>query len=251
MMQRYTELPQSLSILGVSVTPFQSCEEAIDCISSRISNKEKTFCVAINPEKIYRALNDERLNVALKKANIGACDGVGAVLAAKILHGRTVRRCTDGLLDKLISLASEKGWRVFLLGASPDSINKAVGNFLKKYSKLNLVGYRDGYFGDSEEVVKQINRREADIVIVALGSPKQELWIAENMDKINACFFMGVGGALDVVSGKTKRAPRFFRKTGTEFLYRLIMKPTRLKRQIALLKFAFIVLKAKLKGYKA
>lgn len=247
-MKYMNEIPEPLSIMGVDVTPFRSFEEAVDCMSYRISNREKTFCVAINPEKIFRALRDERLRIALGKAHIGACDGIGAVIAAKILYGRAIRRCTDGLLSKLMSVSAENSWRVFLLGASPSSNRKAVENFQKTYPELNIVGHRDGYFESSREVVTEINNSKADIVVVALGSPKQELWIAENMDAISACFFMGVGGALDVASGKVTRAPVFFRKTGTEFLYRLITNPKRIKRQSCLPLFAFKLVTTKLFG---
>jgi len=244
--QRPTEIPQPFSVMGTNVTPFESFEDAVCCISARIANKQKTFCVAINPVKIYHARHSPNVAAALAKADIGACDGIGVVLAARILYGKTVRRCTDLLLERLISIAATNGWRVFLLGASSESNRKAADNFLKRFPTLQLAGCRDGYFEDSHEVVRQINQSRPDLLFVAMGSPKQELWIAEHKDEINAYFSMGVGGAFDVVSRKAKRAPKFFRRTGTEFLFRFVNAPRkRWRRQIIRWTFAFSVLREK------
>ncbi|NVL90273.1 MAG: WecB/TagA/CpsF family glycosyltransferase [Desulfobacterales bacterium] len=245
-MKSNSKIPHPLSVMGTNVTPFESFEDTVRCISARIANKQKTFCVAINPEKVYHAMHDPSLASALAKCNIGLCDGVGVVLAAKILHGRILRRCTDGLLEILISLAAMNSWRVFFLGASEESNKRACANFLRIYPELQIVGRKDGYFRDSQKVVHQINESQADLLFVAMGSPEQELWIAQHIQEITAFFCMGIGGALDVVSGKVKRAPKVFRKIGTEFLYRLIMQPKRFRRQLVLSVFAVMILKEKL-----
>ena len=139
-----------------------------------------------------------------------------------------------------------KGWRVFLLGADASSNHHACASLMSRHPNLSIVGHRDGYFQDSDGVVEQINQSQADLLVVAMGSPRQELWIAEHRDRINASLCMGVGGALDVVSGKVKRAPQIVRRVGLEFLYRLVRQPARFRSQLGLPKFAFMVLWHKL-----
>ena len=113
------------------------------------------------------------------------------------------------LFFQLIQTAAVKGWKVFLLGASPDSNQGAFVTLSAQYPGLEIVGHIDGFFQDSQEVVRTINASGADIVFVAMGSPKQEFWIAEHREAIDAPFCMGVGGTFDVVSGQAKWAPSF------------------------------------------
>lgn len=239
--------PPALSIMGVAVTPFESYSHAVTYIEDIIACGRKSFCVAINPEKVYRAGEDHNLRRALNQADIGICDGIGIVLAAKILHGRTIKRCTGAdLFVQLIGTAAQKGWKVFLLGAGAQSNEAACSKLREKYPSLQIVGSRDGFFQNSSQVVEEINASGADLLFVAMGSPRQEFWIAENRRAINASFCMGVGGTLDVISGEAVRAPRIFRKTGTEFLFRLLRDPRRWKRQKNLPLFMLRVLRKKL-----
>jgi len=238
---------EPLSILGVGVLPFESYDEAVAYVERAIASGRKSFGVAINPEKVYRAAHDGQLMAALAQADMGICDGVGVALAARLLHGRWLRRCTGcDLFSRLIARAAEKGWRVFLLGASPESNEGACEVLSRQYPGLRIAGRRDGYFTESSEVVQQINASGADLLFVAMGSPRQERWIAEHRGAINAAFCMGVGGTFDVASGMTKRAPAVFRMTGTEFLFRLVTEPARSRRQLALPLFLWKVLQARL-----
>jgi exopolysaccharide biosynthesis WecB/TagA/CpsF family protein len=236
------DIPAPLNILGIPVIPFDSYSQAVDCIASRITARKKTFCVALNPEKVYRALYDPVIENVLRNADIGICDGIGICLAAWIIYGKSIRRCTGvGLFMGLLDRAAVSGWQVFLLGASPDSNEQTYHKLEALYPGLRIVGRQHGYFGNGDEVVKQINDSKAELVFVAMGSPKQELWISENHPRINAPLCMGVGGAFDIISGKAKRAPWIFRQTGTEFLFRLVANPGRWKRQILYPAFMFEV----------
>lgn len=240
-------MPGPLSIMGIKVVPFESYSQVVDCVAERIKTKTKSFCVAINPEKVYRAGRDERLRAVLERADFGICDGVGVSIAAGVLYGHRIPRCTGvDLFYQLIEQASTFGWNIFVLGASPEVNEAACRKLQERYPALKIVGRRDGYFKDTAAVIDQINASGADILFVAMGSPRQEFWISENQAAIQASFCMGVGGTLDVVSGKLKRAPRVFRTTGTEFLYRLISEPKRWRRQIALPIFMFSVLRKKI-----
>ena len=197
-----------LSILGVPVTPFDSFQAAVRSAHDRIVARQKTFCVAINPEKIQRASRDAALRRALEVSSLRICDGVGVSLAAALLHGRKLARCTGvDLFIELARLAAAKHWKVFLLGGTPESNEGARRRLLEWFPEIDLAGWRDGYFSDSGETVDRINASGADVLFVALGSPRQELWIAENLDRLRPVLCMGVGGGFDVLSGKARRAP--------------------------------------------
>jgi len=246
-----TSPPERVSIMGVDVVPFRSYTHASDYIESVIESGQKSCCVAINPEKIHRAHRDPEIKAILQQADIGICDGVGISLAARLLYGHKIKRCTGiDLFLNLIDHAAQKGWKVFLLGASAESNETAYRKLLEMYGDLQIVGRHHGYFEDTNIVIDHINAADPDIVFVGMGSPKQEKWISANRRFINAAFCMGVGGSFDIIAGKTSRAPKFFRKTGTEFLYRLFAQPKRWKRQLSLPRFAWAVLKAKVFGLK-
>ena len=238
-------VPSSLSILGVPVTNVDSSDDVVQLIKERIGSHEPTFCVAINPEKVYRAGHDPRLHQTLNSAHVRICDGVGISLASWLLYGKRLPRCTGiDLFLKLLHLSARTGWKVFLLGASPEINEAACRALVKNIPGLMITGSRHGYFDNSLEVVEDINNSGADLLFVAMGSPRQEFWISEQMPHLKVSFCMGVGGSLDVVSGTVKRAPELFRKTGTEWLYRLLVQPSRLRRQVALPLFAWDTLRA-------
>lgn len=240
-------IPTPLNIMGIPVTPFDSYNNAADCIAGRIAGRKKTFCIAISPEKIYRSQCDKDLAQIISNADIHICDGIGTALSARVLTGRKIRRITGvQLFLDLVARSEKEGLRIFMLGASPESNNGACEKLLMKHPDLKIVGCQDGYFSDDEAVVRMINDSGADMLFVAMGSPKQEKWISKFRDEINAPYCMGVGGAFDVVSGRVKWAPKFFRKTGTEFLYRLVKEPKRWRRYLTLPKIVMMVLKRKL-----
>jgi len=219
-------MPARIDIMGVPVVPFESYDQALRCIEGAVESGERSLWVAVNPQKCYRAWYEPGLMEILQNADVGICDGIGVSIASRILHGRSIKRITGcDLFFKLLSLASDKNWGVFLLGASPESNARACINLRRKYPGLRIVGNQDGFFDDSDKVVEKINSSGADLLFVAMGSPKQEQWIWRHRKAINACFCMGVGGSFDVASGNLKRAPTIFQKTGTEFVFQLVTEP--------------------------
>ena len=247
-------IPAPVFLMGVPIVPFESYVQASQCVEDLVESGRRSFCVAVNPEKVFRAMRDGHLREILRRADVTICDGVGTALAARLLDGRRLRRCTGAdLFEELIALAARKGWTVYLLGASAESNEKACANLCSRYPGLRIAGRRDGYFEDAAAVVREINASRADLLFVGMGSPKQELWIAEHRAVLHAAFCMGIGGTLDVVSGNARRAPAFFRRTGTEFVYRLLANPTwdvrvRCRRGLTLLRFVLAVLRQKLFG---
>ena len=237
-----------LYLFGIPISPFVSYSDTCNLVKKVIDSKEKLFCVAVNPEKIYQARKKLELTRLIKKANMHICDGVGVGIAVRILYGKKIKRITGvQLFYELIKRAEQEGWKIFLLGASEETNIKAYEKLIKKHPKIRIVGRQNGYFKDSSTVLNRINASGAQLLFVAIGSPKQENWIAEHRDHLNPAFCMGVGGTFDVVSGRVKWAPAIFRKTGSEFLYRLITQPKRFKRQSCYPVFMILVIYKKLK----
>jgi N-acetylglucosaminyldiphosphoundecaprenol N-acetyl-beta-D-mannosaminyltransferase len=217
----------------VPVTCFSSYREAVEHIVDAIRNRASTFCVAINPEKICMARRDPSFLHIVRAANLHICDGVGAALAARLLQGRRIQRITGiQLFLDLIARAESDGLRVFLYGASPESNEGAYNRLLEMHPRLQVVGRQDGYLRDDKAISSKIRATDADMLCVAMGSPRQERWIAEYGHRTEVPYCMGVGGTFDVLSGRAKWAPAIFRRTGTEWLYRLIREPRRIRRQV-------------------
>jgi len=238
-----TIAPEPYDVLGSRVTPFTSYDHAVACVSERIRDHRPATCVALNPEKVYRAFHDPELRGMLNRFDFGICDGVGVSAALRLLHGQRLARCTGvDLFHALLAASAERGWGVFLLGATEETNRAAAALLPTLFSGLRLAGRLHGYFRDPSEPIARITSCSPDLLFVAMGSPRQEEWILAHRAELGVPFCMGVGGTLDVVSGRVRRAPKIFRKTGTEFLYRLLCEPRRIKRQVVLPLFAMRVM---------
>jgi N-acetylglucosaminyldiphosphoundecaprenol N-acetyl-beta-D-mannosaminyltransferase len=238
-----TTRPDRIAIMDVPLTVFDSYEHAGSVIVQSVRQRQRASCVAINPVKVYTAWKDRQLWDTLHAADFCICDGVGVAVAARLLQGRAVTRITGvQLFTDLVAEAEARGLKVFLLGARPQANRLAYEKLRARHPKLQIVGRRDGYFDDSEAVIDQINESRADLLFVAMGSPRQEKWLARYRDRIDAPFCMGVGGSFDVLGGVARRAPRLFQKTGTEWLYRLVAHPRRLRHQMVLPLFGLAVI---------
>ncbi|MBA9027825.1 MULTISPECIES: WecB/TagA/CpsF family glycosyltransferase [Bacillaceae] len=230
---------------GVDVSPL-NYEEIIVDLQKRMERNEKSTIIAVNPEKVIKAEENEELKQLINSSTYQIPDGIGILLASKLKGGSISSRVTGvDMMDRLLQFAAQSGYKVFLYGAKEEVVVKAKQNIEAKYPNINISGYENGYVQDVNLVLDKINQAQADLLFVAMGSPKQELWIKENMNKTNVRVFQGVGGSFDVFAGQVKRAPLFFRKFGIEWLYRLLKEPKRLKRQLALPKFLMRVLFSK------
>lgn len=240
-------IPQAIDLMKCRLTPFESYGHAVDCISSHIEQNKALFSIAINPEKIYRCHKDQELQKILYGADIYLCDGIGASLAAIVLHGEKIPRITGiSLFYNLLQMASEKGFSVYFLGASAEVNSAAVQILQENYPELTIAGSHHGYFTDDQGLVDEINSTDAQLVFIAMGSPRQEEWIVRYRNRLKAPFLMGVGGSFDVVSGQVRHAPKIFQKLGLEWLFRLVMQPSRIKRQLALPRFLLLMMKYRL-----
>lgn len=227
--------------LGVEVCALnmpQALKEVCEIIEKRIPS----FIVAINPEKIMKATEDNRLKTLLNSATIKIPDGIGIVVASKLNHGKIKTRVTGiDLMNNICQLSDDNGYKIFMLGAKPGVVDKAAEVLRQKFKKINIVGTLDGYFENDEQVINRVKAVKPDIIFVALGSPRQENWITENMNKLEVPLLMGVGGSYDVICGNIDRAPQWMCSLGLEWLYRLIKEPWRYKRMMVLPLFLYKV----------
>lgn len=216
----------------------------------------KPFCIFTpNPEIVMEAQTDMALMGALSAADLVSADGIGIVWASKYF-GEKIKERASGydIVQEVFSLASQSGEvSAFFLGGGADTVAKAAANMEAKYPGLRVAGVRDGYFKPSENegVISLINEAAPDLLLVGLGSPKQEKWVFENAESLSVNVIMAVGGSFDVMSGNLKRAPEIFRRLGLEWLYRLIRQPKRFKRMLKLPVFAARVLMYNGKNRKA
>ncbi|RFU69550.1 glycosyltransferase [Peribacillus saganii] len=233
---------QKETYFGVDVSAL-SYDEILADLKNRMQQDLKSTIIAVNPEKVIKAEQSNELRELINSATYQIPDGIGVLLASKLKGGRITSRVTGvDMMERLLGFAAKEGYRVFLYGAKEEVVSKARENIIAKYPGITIAGYENGYVQDPDQVINKINEAKADILFVAMGSPKQELWIREHMNKMGVKVFQGVGGSFDVFAGHVKRAPLFFRKLGLEWLYRLLKEPKRLKRQLALPRFLLKVL---------
>ena len=232
-------------ILGVAVSDLNYADLE-NRVASDIAEGRKSFIVAINPEKILTALRDREFFCLLEKADYPIADGIGVVMASRLKKGN-IKSPVTGIdcMDALCRLSRDNGYGIFLYGAKEESVSKTETALKEKYPGINITGHINGFESDNNKIIEKINVGNADIIFVALGSPSQEKWIINNMDRLCCKIFMGVGGSFDVYSGTVKRAPERFRKAGLEWFYRLIKEPKRIFRQIKLLKFIVLIILGK------
>lgn len=225
-----------ISVNGVKINPFTSFNELLDYVMHH-----KGILVAINAEKILHATPQTR---DIINRNIGYCDGIGAVMALR-RHGQKQAVKLPGceLWLKIIAALYKDGKRFYLVGSKQEVIEATVAKLKQEFAGIDIVGYRNGYIKTEEErkaLIDDIAARRPDVVFVAMGSPKQEL-LMEEMSERHPAIYQGLGGSFDVYTDYVKRAPQWWVRHNLEFAYRLIKQPSRIKRQIHLVRFWLLV----------
>lgn len=231
------------SYLGVLVSPL-TYEGIIKEISKRMIKNEQSTIIAVNPEKVITAQKDPKVKALINQSTFQIADGVGILLASKLQKGKITSRVTGvDMMARLLKFAQDDHHPIYMYGAKREVIELAAKNIERDYPGIQIAGMTDGYEQDEEALIQRINESGAKMIFVALGSPKQELWIKRNINRLpNVLVFQGVGGSFDVFSGTVKRAPALFRKLGIEWLYRLLSDPRRIKRQLNLPRFLLKIL---------
>ncbi|HZK43012.1 MAG TPA: WecB/TagA/CpsF family glycosyltransferase [Syntrophomonadaceae bacterium] len=232
------------NILGCYIDVIDS-KTSIEKIKKFIAKGKPAHVITLNAEIAYMAQEDQALKTIINAADLVTPDGIGIVWAARRLGWAMEERVTGiDMVYNICPEAEEHGWRLYFLGAEPGVAKQAAEKLLIEYPKLQIVGIRDGYFKENEidVVCADIKATKPHILLVALGAPKQELFIKQYKDKLEVPVCIGIGGSFDVIAGIKKRAPDLAVKYNMEWLYRLISEPSRIKRQIVLPKFVYAVL---------
>jgi N-acetylglucosaminyldiphosphoundecaprenol N-acetyl-beta-D-mannosaminyltransferase len=245
-------LRERLQILDIWVDPV-SKEEACQRASHFLAFGQRPHSIfASNPEKNFSVPRDPVLKEVYRHADLLLPDGIGVVMAARILYGVKIERVpgSDFIFD-ICGIAEKEGYKIFIYGAREEVNRLACERLQSSYPRLKVAGRSNGYVKEAEmpDLVKRINASGAEIVFLALGSPKQEKWFAANKDElrhVRVC--QGIGGTLDTVAGAVERAPKSWQNAHAEWLYRLVTDPTRIKRQKVLPLFASKVMVAKLRS---
>lgn len=221
------------NVLGIPIRALD-LKNVPGVVISLIQNGYQETLYYVNAHCLNVAVRNDRYRRILKEASMVYSGGLGPVLASKILNQPLIERTpTPDFIGKVLSAASKKGWLVYFLGTNESSLKMAVGKIKVKFPKLEICGYHHGYFNKTENsrIISEINTLKPTFVLVGMGTPKQELWMAENAGKLNVKAVWAVGAMFDVISGTLPRAPVFLQKMGLEWFFRLLQEPGRLWRR--------------------
>ena len=206
--------------------------------------------VTVNPEFVMAARRDPEFRAIINHAALALPDGVGLLWAGRIL-GQSLRERVTGSdgVPRIAERAAAKGWRLFLLGAAPGVAEETARRLVKHYPGLEIAGTYAGSPTIEEEasIASMVRRARPDVLFVAYGHPRQDKWIARNLDRLGVPACMGVGGAFDFITGLVPRAPAWMQRIGLEHFYRLLRQPWRWRRQVDVYRFGLLVLLAGLK----
>lgn len=220
-------------IKGIALYPFSSNHQIVEYV-----NKHPGILVAVNAEKI---VNQTETTRGIINRNIGYCDGAGPQIALRRIGYKNTTKVAGcelwlSLIDKFY-----KQKTFYLVGSKQPVIDNVVAKLKNQYKGIYIAGYRNGYINSDAEkhaLIDDICAKQPDVVFVAMGSPKQEL-LMEEIQRHHKAIYMGLGGSFDVYTGNAKRAPQWWINHNVEWLYRLINQPSRIKRQIKLVRFAW------------
>lgn len=211
-----------------------SKKQVYQLLKKSIINQKKEFVITINSELMMCSENNDIIeNILLNKDALIIPDGVSISFSAKILKARIGDRYPGiELVEDLLKFINSKGKKLYIYGSREEIINKFKDVVNTKYKRINIVGFKNGYDYSDEDFFEDVKKYNPDLILVALGVPKQELLINKYYNKFKKGVFIGVGGTIDVLSGSKKRAPKIFRVLRIEWLYRIIVEPKRIKRFI-------------------
>lgn len=242
----------SLEIVKILGVPFTNTTQSqfVELLEQRIQHNEKTFVITANPEIVMKAVEDDQYKRIIDKATYITADGIGVVKAAQLLNKPLPERVTGyDTTVELLKRAEQKQYSIYILGGQQTTLDKAIINIKATHPNINIVGHHNGFFDwDKNDIRQEIAQKKPDIVFVALGCPRQENWIEQNLPFFEKGIFIGVGGSFDVIAGAVERAPLAWQKANLEWLYRLIKQPSRLPRMLALPRFGLKILKMKVTG---
>lgn len=232
-----------MEILGCRLDPIDA-DAATDAIFGFVREKAGAQVVTLGTEMVVYAQSDARFRDVVNACALSLCDTVGLLTVAR-KRGATLTQRVTGveLIEHLCARAAKEGASVYLFGAADGVAAEAAGTLQARYPGLRVAGTRSGFFTpeESASIAESIRASGADLLFVGLGSPRQEFWLADNLNATGAGAGIGVGGSFDVIAGRVDRAPEVWRKLNLEWLYRLVKEPKRWRRQLALPRFVWLI----------
>ena len=218
-----------------------------NALMNYIEDFEKVNIISGNPEILFNGLNNPMLKENFNaKSSIIIPDGVGTVLAAKLLKEPVEEKIAGiEVVREVLIKANLEGKSIYLLGAKEEILKKCVENIKLEFPNLNISGFHNGFFdlNNCDDIIDHIKVCEPWAIFVAMGSPRQEIFLSKIMNVSNTHIFMGVGGVFDIFAGELKRAPKWMISLGLEWFYRVIKEPFRIKRLMVIPKFLLLVLR--------
>ncbi len=208
-----------------------SFSEAVGAIHELIESASKHYIITPNVDHIIRLQNDRQFKRVYEGASLVLPDGMPLIWASRLLGKRLVCRVTGAdLVPAICSLAEQKGYGIYLLGSTTPVVQAAELQLRRTFPGLIVSGTHHGFLqdGDEEGVIKAINAAAPHVLFVGMGSPKQELWVMQNIESLNIKVALCIGGVLEIIAGTRQRAPAWMQRTGFEWMYRLLQEPRRL-----------------------
>ena len=223
-----------IDVMGVGFDSL-TMDEAVARARDLMAARRAAYVVTPNPEIVMLCRDDPAAMQAVQGADLVLPDGIGVIYGAKIL-GTPLRAKLPGIdfASALMAQMGQEGKSVFLLGAKPGVADAAAEKMRERFPGLVIAGTNDGYFQDDDPVVEKINAAQPDLLLVCLGAPKQELFMAKYGEATGCHLLMGLGGSMDIFAGVAQRAPEFYCKHNLEWFYRLIKNPSRIGRMMKL-----------------
>ncbi|MCH7343712.1 WecB/TagA/CpsF family glycosyltransferase [Pelomonas sp. CA6] len=235
------DAPARITLMGCQIDNL-SMEETLQTIEGFIASGRPHQHVVVNVDKLVKAQQDPELRRIINDCALINADGMPVVWASRLL-GRPLKERVAGvdLFDALMVRAAHKGWRVYLLGAREEVVSRVQQLYQQRFPHLVFAGWRNGYWTPEQEpeVVRHITEARADLLFVAISSPKKEQFLGAHQAQMRIPFAMGVGGSFDVAAGQVSRAPRWMQRCGLEWFYRFLQEPRRMFRRYFIEDMAF------------
>ncbi|MCS7202510.1 MAG: WecB/TagA/CpsF family glycosyltransferase [Dictyoglomus sp.] len=225
---------KTVKILGIPFTFFEDIKDFENKVISFLKEEKVHSIFTPNAEMISISERDDIFKDMLINSDLNIPDGIGIILLAKKFGYKNLRKLAGiDAMKYILHLSIRENIPVYFLGAKKEVLEELIDRIKKDYKGISIAGYHHGYFlkDSQEKIIEDINKSGAKILFVALGAPKQEIWISKNKNKLKVRIAMGVGGSFDVLSGKKRRAPKIFIDLGLEWLYRILQDPIRLIRR--------------------
>jgi N-acetylglucosaminyldiphosphoundecaprenol N-acetyl-beta-D-mannosaminyltransferase len=249
----FENIPPTATILNIKVHALTHAQ-TLALIETFIAGGKPHQLVTVNPEFVIEAQHDDEFRHIINSASLALPDGIGLLKAANFLKTTPLPERVTGsdLVVRLAGLSHQKGYRIYFLGAGEGVAQKAIEKLKLRYPNLQVAGAYTGSPAptENEAIVQRIVPTRADILLVAYGAPKQDKWIARNLEQLNIPVCIGVGGSFDFIAGVTKRAPAWVQNLHLEWLHRLILQPWRWRRiWNAVVVFSGLVLWSRFKNF--